>query len=85
MTIFSDEVRIPFSIQVDVPSRSGHGMAHRAGLVNHPANGWTPDLKQTRVEAVATGTAVDPLRKADSNVGPVLAKQSFDPVAPGAS
>ena len=38
----SDEIRVPFSVQIRLPPRDKPGMPHRRRMVNHPAQGWQP-------------------------------------------
>jgi hypothetical protein len=84
MTFFSDEVRIAFSIQVRMPSRS-HGMARRGSLVNHPANGWAPDREERSVESVVAGAVADPACTVIPDAVSVLPRQrlGLEPLASG--
>jgi hypothetical protein len=76
MTIPSDEVLIPFSIQLRMPSRPDRIMTHRGGLVNHPANGWAVDREKPSAETLSTGMAADPARTEKSDAGLVLPQHS---------
>ena len=78
MTIPSDEVRIPFSIQLRMPSRPDRTITPRGGLVNHPANGWALDREKPSAETLSTGTAADPARTAKSDAGLVLPQHSSE-------